>query len=405
MTSSDPQTPADTGGWPALGYEDAKWTPTTARAWDGTDASSRGSLRYRPAVPPSIARLEPHPAPEVLVAAEEAARELSRFDRELRERIDAVAPVLLLCEAAASSQIENQPASARAIMSGRLGAQVGRSAELVAAGTRSTQRAIDLARDLGPTAIRDVHRVLLAEQPRRSPGEWRQEAVWIGPRADSPLGADFVAPVFARVPGLIDDLTGFAGRWDTDPLVSVAVSYAQFETVRPFTDGNGRTGRALVQSLLRRRGVTRAVVVPVSAGLLADLDGSRAALTAYRRGDIDPVVRSFADASLRAVRNARLLVAQLDGIRGSWNGRLEARRDSVPGPLLDLLARRPVIDAATAAAELGSSVPDLPLALRTLVSAGIATTRTEPRVGPLWRSDEILAAIDAFAARAGRRSA
>lgn len=188
------------------------------------------------------------------------------------------------------------------------------------------------------------------------------------------------------------------------PLVSVAVAHAQFETIHPFSDGNGRTGRALAQSMLRHRGVTRNVAVPVSAGLLADVEGYHDALTAYRAGDVDPIVASFAAASLRAVRNARQLVDDIDAIRESWDQRLRVRRHSNAWRLLDVLARRPVLDSATAAAELGVQQTNVYPPLRALVEAGIVKSKTEHQLGPFWRSDEVLAAIDAFAERAGRRS-
>ena len=62
-----------------------------------------------------------------------------------------------------------------------------------------------------------------------------------------PIGASFVAPHDEHVPALIDDLSAFAADTSVPPLVSVAVAHAQFETIHPFSDGNGRTGRALSQ--------------------------------------------------------------------------------------------------------------------------------------------------------------
>lgn len=243
----------------------------------------------------------------------------------------------------------------------------------------------------------------MARQPRHSPGRWREEAVWIGTRSDTPVGATFVAPHHHLVPALVEDLVAFARREDLPALQSVAVAHAQLETIHPFTDGNGRTGRALAQAMLRHRGVTRAVAVPVSAGLLADVEGYHRALTAYRDGDVSPVVRAFAEASLRAVGNARQLVAEIDSIRSSWAERLTVRRNSGAWRLLDVLARQPVLDAATAARELGVQRPNVYPPMRALVEAGIAQSKAEHRLGPFWRSDEVLAAVDAFAQRAGRR--
>lgn len=384
--------------WPRLSFEDQIWhgDPT----WSGPAAP----VSYRSAVPPEIAALTPVPSAEVASMARQAAAELVRFDGELGSQVEGFAPVLLRSEAASSSQIENLTASARAIFSAELGARTGENAMLIAANTRAMTAAIELSEALGVDAVARMHEVLLAEQPRHTPGRWRDEPVWIGTRSDSPVGAEFVAPDHRLVPGLLADLLHFAAREDIEPLVSVAITHAQFETIHPFTDGNGRTGRALAQAMLRRRGVTRNVAVPVSAGLLADVDGYHRALTAYREGDLDPIVVAFAKAAQRAISNSRILVTEVGDIRQSWENRLHVRRDSGAWRLLDILMRRPVLDAATAARELGVALPNVYPPLRALTEAGIVSSKTEHRMGPFWRSDEILSALDEFAKRAGRRS-
>ncbi|MEE6281580.1 Fic family protein [Georgenia sp. MJ170] len=398
---STPELPS--GSWPAVAWEAQTWAPSSSL---GTRADKVVfGAPYTSAVPPAISALTPRTDRHVTAAAEEATQELTRFDAELGSRVASFAPVLLRSEAASSSQIENLTASARAVFSAELGARTGRNAQLIAANTRALRSAIELWRHINSEAITQMHAVLMADEPRHRPGHWREEAVWIGARSDSPVGASFVAPHHSRVADLIDDLVAFAGRTDVQPLVSVALAHAQFETIHPFTDGNGRTGRALAQALLRYRGVTRNVAVPVSAGLLADVDGYHRALTAYREGDAGPIVQAFADASLRAVGNSRQLIAEIDTIRTDWRARLDVRRDSNAWKLLDVLAHRPVLDSATAARELGVKQPNVYPPLRALVEAGIASSKAEHRLGPFWRSDEVLAAIDRFADRAGRREA
>lgn len=405
MNSDPPRKPAgeprDTS-WPAVGYETRDWVPAAAM---GIRAAREGhaSVRYEASVPPTIASLHPSLSLEVAAEAEEAAAELARFDAELGSRVAGFAPVLLRSEAASSSQIENLTASARAIFSAELGAKGSRNAELIAANTRSLHAALDLAEQITPASIAAMHRALMESQARRAPGEYRTEQVWIGTRGDSPVGAEFVPPHHERVASLVEDLADFAARWDVPSLVSVAIAHAQFETIHPYTDGNGRTGRALAQSMLRYRGVTRNVAIPVSAGLLADVDGYHAALTAYRNGDLNDIVRAFAAAAFRAVANSRELVSDIDDIRASWNDRLTARRDSNAWRLLDVFASRPVLDSATAAEELGIAQPNAYPPLKALVDAGIVRSKAEHKLGPFWRSEEILHAIDAFAERAGRR--
>lgn len=389
------------GFWPSLDWEEQTWIPTAS--WGLSAERQLLGSSYRSAVPPAIARLQPEVPPEMRRSVDEATWELTRLDSALGLRVASFAPVLLRSEAAASSQIENLTASARSIFTAELGAPAGQNAQQIAGNTRSMEAAINLSDSISATSIRAMHAVLLAEVPRQRPGEWRDEAVWIGRRSDSPVGADFVAPHHRRIPGLIDDLIEFSQRDDVPALVLVALAHAQFETIHPFTDGNGRTGRALAQAMLRARGVTRNVAVPVSAGLLADVDGYHQALTAYREGDIVPIIQAVTHASLRAVRNVAQLVTEIDGIRQEWNTRLMARRDSNAWRLLDILTRRPVLNSAVAAEELGVKQPNVYPPLSALEASGIVSSKAVHRMGPFWRSDEILSAIDRFAERAGRR--
>ena len=328
--------------WPSLDWEDQVWV--LAASWGLSADRLDYGVHYQSSVPPLIADLTPVlPAP-VQTSVEEATRALTRLDATLGQRVASFAPVLLRSEAAASSQIENLTASARSIFSAELGASSGQNAHQIAGNTRAMEAAIRLSADISASSIRMMHQVLMEDVPRHRPGQWREEAVWIGRRSDSPVGADFVAAHHSRVPELIDDLVSFAQRRDLPALVDVALTHAQFETIHPFSDGNGRTGRALAQAQLRARQVTTHVAVPVSAGLLADVDGYHDALTHYRQGNIVPIVESFAKASLRAVRNVQQLVEEIDEIRDSWNARLTVRRDSNAWRLLEVLTRRPVLN-------------------------------------------------------------
>lgn len=397
--------PDTSGPWPAIGREKLLWegAPRAAYGPGGAEATSPTESYYA-SLPAEIAVLTPEPSPDVRTIAEDALMELSRFDAELGDRVAAFGPVLLRSEAASSSHIEQLTASARQILTAELGVRASRNAEQIIANTQAMQAAIDLSDEVNPDAVRAMHEVLMKGQDRHTPGKWRTDPVWIGTGAESPAHAEFVGPDARHILPLLDDLSWFARRGDIQPLVLVAVAHAQFETIHPFSDGNGRTGRAFVQALLRHHGVTRNVAVPVSAGLLANVEAYHLALTAYRAGDVDPIVGQFAGATLKAIANARQLVADMQGIRASWDSRVKARRYSTVWLLLNALLRRPVVTAAAAAAESGVHRQKIYDALGKLTDAGILVRKNEHRSGPVWRSDEILGAIDAFTERAGRRS-
>ena len=383
-----------------IGYEDIRWEPQSI-TYAGAARPRYGT--YHPAVPTTIADLALDLSPSVLADAESASREMTRFDAELGGEIAPFASVLLRSESAASSQIENLTASARAIGEAELpGGKAKQNAELIVANTAAMQAAVALSHAIDAEAIRAMHRALMVNDPRHTPGDFRAEPVWIG-GGSTPIGATFVGPRDELVPGAIDDLMAFAQRDDLPALPQIAVSHAQFETIHPFTDGNGRTGRALVQAMLRNKGLTRQVTVPVSAGLLADTDAYFAALTSYRDGDAAPIVERFSHAAILAIANGRQLVAELRAIRESWNSVINARSDSAIWKVADLLTRRPVINAALVAQELGIESTNAHRYLNPLTDAGLLAEATNGRRNRVWRSPQVLAALDAFAERAGRR--
>lgn len=201
----------------------------------------------------------------------------------------------------------------------------------------------------------------------------------------------------------MDDLVAFARRTDLPALPQIAIAHAQFETVHPFPDGNGRTGRALVQAMLHRLGVTRNVTVPVSAGLLRDTRGYFDALTAYRAGDVEPIILAFAQASADAIVNGRQLVADLTAIRNGWEQATTARVGSAGRRLLDVLQRQPVIDANLGAAELGVTPMNAQSGIERLVRDGILHQIGSASRNRAYEARDVLTALDDFAGRAQRR--
>lgn len=303
---------ASVSGSTALTYETLTWEAPVEAGYGLADlrAAQRQAGKYDAAIPASIAELAVTLPAAVLADAEEASNEITRFDAELGDEIAPFSSVLLRSESAASSNIENLTASARAIAEAEaLGDTSRRNATLIVSNTEAMKAAVALADHLDEHAILAMHAALMRDNDPASAGRWRTEQVWIGGGNFGPRGAEYIAPHHSRVPDTIADLIDFTRRTDVPALPQIAVSHAQFETIHPFTDGNGRTGRALIQAMLRQKRLTRQITVPVSAGLLTDTDGYFDALGAYRQGDIAPIVARLSEASLLAVANGRQLVA------------------------------------------------------------------------------------------------
>lgn len=389
--------------WPALSYEELRWESRYAEFGPRAARRSTLSATYNAAVPPTIARESLWLPDDLAVLVDEASTALARFDSSLGNEVAPFAALLLRSEAAASSQIEHLTASARQILTAELGGTGKQNASEIVSNTRAMRTAIELSDELTTTTVLAMHRVLMENDRHHEAGRFRREPVWIGRSPRTPVGADYVAPDWERVPALVDDVMEFARRIDLPRLAQVAIAHAQFETIHPFTDGNGRTGRALLQAMLRSNELTQNVTVPVSAGLLTDTDGYVRALTAYRRGEVAPIIRLVAEASFEAIGNARELVDEISAIRSGWRASLVARRDSGVWRALDVVARQPVLNATTLATEMGIEPKNAYPHLERLVGAGVLVKKNEYQQGVLYRSDEVLGALDAFAARAGRR--
>lgn len=336
--------------------------------------------------------------------ADQATAEIARFDGELGHEIAPFASVLLRSESASSSRIENLTSGAKAIALAELGARDKRNAVEIVGNVAAMRAALELADHLDGATIIAMHAALLAEIDPSATGAWRHEQVWIGGSSFGPHAASFTPPHQDHVPTLMADLVEFARRTDLPVLVQAAIAHAHFETIHPFTDGNGRTGRALIHAMLRRHGLARHVTVPVSAGLLADTAGYFDSLTSYRAGDPSAIVDRLATASLAAVDNGRRLVADLRDTRAHWGEIIHARRGAAAWRVADLVLRLPVIDATVVASELNLAPQNAQRAIAPLVDAGVLSEFTGFRRNRMWQATAILTALDDFAARAGRRS-
>ncbi|WP_051476948.1 Fic family protein [Arthrobacter sp. Br18] len=390
--------------WPAVTWEQRTWEPTADRG-----ESHRTRLRargpYDAAVPPFIAHLDLPPLrPGTAVRAEDAITELVRFDVEFSAFTASFAAILLRSESASSSEIEQLTAQPKSIALAELGGKSGPNARLIVANTRAMEAAIALSADLDEDAVLAMQAVLLADTHPEYTGRWRDQPVWIGGgAANSPHAASFVPPHADRVPALMTDLVAFAQRTDLPVMPQLAIAHAQFETIHPFPDGNGRTGRALIHSMLHRLGITRNLTVPVSAGLLQNTAGYFEALTAYREGSPTPIIDAFSAAFTSALSNGRQLVADLEEFRSWAAAATSARKGSAGARIVDLLLQHPVIDAKTVASLLGITAQNAQNGLDRLVAEGILLPSGEGRRNRTFESELVLAALDAFAQRARRR--
>lgn len=393
----------DPKSWSAITYEERKWelspgglVPNRVRKLE--------KLPYQAAVVPEIANTaQLDISNESLSVLVEASHEIARFDDELGIELAPFSAILLRGESVASSKIENLSASSKNISLAELGDPSRHNAGIIVANVAAMRAAINLADRIDTAAILAMHKALLGIEHPDWAGLWRHEQVWIGGNDFSPHGAMFVPPHHTRIPAAIDDLVQFIRESDLPPLAVAAIAHAQFETIHPFPDGNGRVGRALIHSILKARGLTRHITVPVSAGLLVDLDQYFASLTDYRNGNHEHIVTLIANASFHAIANGRILSADLRGIRDDWFSKITARRDAAVWELVDLTLRQPIIDSDIVQRELEVAPHNANTAINQLVDIGSLVKISGNYRKRKWSAPLVLAALDNFATRAGRR--
>jgi len=389
------------GVWPEITYEAHPWVRS------GDEVGSRRALtqargEYHAAVPAFIANLPVSLSSATIALADDASQELSRFDAEAGTIAAPFASILLRSESASSSEVENLTSSAKQVALAEIGESGSGNARMVVANVRAMTAAIAMSDNLDESSILAMQDALLRDSAPEYVGHWRDQQVWIGGGSVSPHAALFVPPHHSRVPALMADVVAFARRTDVPVLAQAAIAHAQFETIHPFPDGNGRTGRALLQGMLRHGRLTRNITVPVSAGLLRDTDAYFGALTKYRAGDANSIVAAVAEACFAAVKNGRALVDDIQDAEKSWDVRVIARSDSSVHRVKKYLLRQPVVNTKTVAAELGISDVAAQSAIDRLVEASVLTQMSVGNRNRIWQAPEILGALDAFGERARR---
>jgi Fic family protein len=365
--------------------------------------SARRGFTYRAYVPAPIAAegflLESDIA-AAAVNAELACRELNDEAPELGN-FETLARTLLRAESVASSRIEGLVLSHRRLAKAAFSKTHDVTAQSVIANLRALERAVDLAgrvESLAPEHLLDLHRILFTgTRDEHRGGEIREGQNWIGGGASSPRGAEFIPAPPELVPELLEDLCGFCNRLDLPAAIQAAIAHVQFESIHPFFDGNGRVGRALILIILRRRGVAKSYLPPVSLVLAGVADRYVAGLGSWRSGGEDDWYGVFIDALFRAAGGTRQFAADVAELQRRWMGRAgNPRKGSGPRRLIELLPSQPIVNVKTAAQLLGGSEERARQAIGRLEEAGVLRQTSVGRRNRTWECVGLFDQLDRF---------
>lgn len=309
--------------------------------------------------------------------------------------LEGLARFLLRAESVSSSRIEGLDAGIRRLIEAetllnRGGEVADRVAIEILGNIASMTSAVEHAtgqEQISLEHLEDIHRVLLEHSPAPElGGVVREVQNWIGGSSYNPCSAEFIPPPPEYVEGLLSDLLVYANGDDHSPLLQAALAHAQFETIHPFTDGNGRTGRALIQIILRRRGASTSFVPPISLVLATWADDYIRGLGAFRHlGEADsptrseaaePWLRVFSAATIRACADAEAYASRIDALVDKWRSMLGSiRRESALDRLLAFLPGTPLITVSSAAELVNRSEVAVGAAINRMLEAGVLNQR------------------------------
>ena len=386
-------------------------------AGTGLARRDRRSCDYDAYVPDALAGRSILLSGDTAADVADAERAIAVFDAEASSLLDteALARILLRAESVASSRIEGLEVGARRLLRAEAAIGLGEPpTDITATEVLANIDAMALAiRTIRPgglitlAALLSFHeRLLSGTQLHRYAGSLRSEQNWIGGSSYNPCTASFVPPPPEFVQALLEDLCDFCNTDSLPAVAQAAIAHAQFETIHPFVDGNGRTGRALIHLVLRRRGLATRVLPPVSLVLatwaddyVLGLEATRyrgSASSADARDGLDLWVGRFAAACRRAVDDAIGFEERARLLQHSWRERLgSVRSKSAVDALIRILPGAPIVTVKSAAELSGRSFKAANDGIARLVDAGILRQMS---VGRRNRAFEAPDVIDEFTA-------
>jgi Fic family protein len=322
---------------------------------------------------------------------------------------DMVTRTLARREAVMSSQIEGTKSDLHQLLTyeathstGGLPADVRITERYVAALQHGLERVrvggravLDLA------LVHELHALLMQDEATHFPvGAYREDQVWIGStlRIED---ATFVPAPPARVKGCMDEMAAsilkYAPREDEQTVLTIlaqlAIAHAQFETIHPYHDGNGRTGRLLMPLMLAAEGYPP---LYLSGALLRAKSQYYAALASVQlQGEWGPWLELLGHAVVESCDESISIAEDLLALAERWEQELRNyRAHSATRRLPRFLIGHPVLSVQQAAAGLSISVPAANAALNNLLAAGIVSLVNERQWGRVFQATQVLHRLD-----------
>ena len=369
-------------------------------------AAYRRACRYDAFVPDELASLDVRLDARLAGLVSEAEQAIRQLNDEGGTALGPLARLLLRTESIASSKVEGMQLGVRELARAEAKAESGLKPGSTAAEVLSNIDAMSLALEestesssFGNEQVLSIHRRLLERAPHKHiAGRFRTAQNWIGGNDYNPCGADFVPPPREEVDRLLADLYRAINDETLPPLVQAALVHAQFETIHPFDDGNGRAGRALIHVVFRRRGLAPRFVPPISVVFAASKDRYIKGLTRFRGDGVAEWIDQFASATVTAARLGQRYIASVWRLQERWRQQLvdtgkAPRAGAAAWAIIEALPAHPMLSAPVAVAVTHRAKSRVYEAIDQLVEAGVLTPLSEGARNRWWEAEGLLSLI------------
>lgn len=363
----------------------------------------RRACKYDAFVPLELAKLAVSLSAGIAGVVSEAEGAISRLNSEGGPALAPLARLLLRTESIASSKVEGLQLGVRELARAEVEVDSGFTPSTTAVELLANIDAMVLAVEeaagadiFGVGEIVAIHRRLMQRSPHgHIAGKLREEQNWIGGNDYNPCGADFVPPPPEELTRLLEDLCVAINDDTLPPLVQAALVHAQFETIHPFGDGNGRTGRALVHVVLRRRGLAPRFLPPLSVVFARAKDRYIDGLTGFRGANVSEWIEFFSASAASATHLASQYMTAVRTLQEQWRERLRSsghapRARAAAWELIDVLPAHPMISGPVAVTATGRAKAPVYEGIEQLIGAGVLLPLPKAKRSRWWEADGLL---------------
>jgi len=245
--------------------------------------------------------------------------------------------------------------------------------------------------------IREIHKVLLTNSrgQQKTPGEFRRSQNWIG--GTRPGNARFVPPPPDQVTDLMSQLEKFMHANDKIPvLVKAALIHQQFETIHPFLDGNGRTGRLLITLFLCDKGFLRSPFLYLSLFFKQHRDLYYEMLSEPRKsGDWEQWLNFFLEGAAVTANDAKKTLAAIKKLFAADDEKVAAlgRARGSAGQIFAVFKQKPLLTIAEITRRTDLSKPTAISTVGRLIDLGIIENKSEKKWGQIYAYSEYIALL------------